>query len=238
MRYLLLAFLFLALSCSSDTDTTQEKIPDQSFTESFDQAVLAISRGWVFSNQSVVLGTTNWSNPSDPPFEAYLPAGSANGYLWADYNSTTSAAGIISNWAISPELIMQNGDKISFYTRAQLYGVNGDSTDFANRLQVRLNIRNTGLDVGSGSSVGDYTELLVDINPGYAEFILSDWTNRLPDALNAFPHRWTRFEATIRGLAEPVKGRFAFRYYMEEAGNNGRGSAIGLDQVTYLSVSR
>ena len=238
MRVLLPAILFLVFSCSSDPDTTQEQVPDQSFTESFDQASSAVSRGWVFSNQSVVLGTTNWNNPSDPPFDAYLPSGSTNSYLWADYNSTTSAAGIISNWAISPELIFQNGDKISFYTRAQLYGLNGDSTDFANRLQVRLNTRNTGLDVGSGNSVGDYTDLLVDINPTYAEFILSDWNNRLPDALNAFPHRWTRFEATIKGLPEPVKGRFAFRYFMEDAGNNGRGSAIGIDQVEYLSISR
>ena len=55
------------------------------------------------------------------------------------------------------------------------------------------------------------------------------------EAKQAYPHVWTRFEATVSGLDAPTKGRFAFRYFTEEAGNNGRASSIGVDSVAYIS---
>ena len=107
-----------------------------------------------------------------PPFEAFFSQNGPAGYLWADYNSTSSAAGVISNWAVSPVLTLQNGDKISFYTRAQIYFYNDDSTDFVNRLQVRINIKNTGTNTGDGANAGDFNVLLLDINPGYRAFLI------------------------------------------------------------------
>jgi hypothetical protein len=238
-RYILCLFLLLILvSCGKSDDTDQPETPETGFVEEFDQASAAASKGWVFINRSVNPGSTNWTNPSEPPFAAFSPSGSPNGYLWADFNSTSSASGIISNWALSPPLTLRNGDRIRFYTRAQLYWFNGDSTDFANRLQVRVNPRNEGTDVGSGANAGDFNTLLLDINPAYAEFLLQPWTNREPAALSAFPHQWTRFEATVSGLAGPSNGRFAFRYFMEGAGTNGRGSAIGIDRVEYLPAGQ
>lgn len=234
-QYALYALLLLyLLSCNKDDAPDPDAEPATGFVEEFDQASAAAAKGWVFINRSVNPGPTNWGNPSEPPFTAFSPAGSTNGYLWADFNSTSSAAGIISNWAVSPPVTLRNGDRIRFYTRAQLYWFNGDSTDFANRLQVRINARNEGTEVGNGAATGDFNTLILDINPAYEEFLLQSWINREPGALSAFPHQWTRFEATVRDLAGPVAGRFAFRYFMEAAGTNGRGSAVGIDRVEYI----
>jgi hypothetical protein len=230
----ILAFA-LVISCNKDSASDMPEIPDQSFVEEFESAVLADARGWDYINKSVDLGSTAWGNPSEPPFEAFSYSTNPNGYLWADFNSTSSAAGIISNWALSPPITMQNGDKIVFHTRAQLYYFNNDSTDFVNRLQVRINTRNTGQEVGNGTSTGDFNTLLLDINPGYNEFLYIPWQNREASALSAYPHRWTRFEAVISGLPGPTEGRFAFRYFVEGGGNNGRATAVGIDQVSYIS---
>lgn len=234
-----ISVIFCLLACSkNDSPAVINDIPDQSFTESFDQSSEAVSRGWTFLNKSIDLGNTQWGNPVVPPFDAYFSQNGPAGYLWADYNSTSSAAGVISNWAVSPVITLQNGDKISFYTRAQIYFYNTDSTDFVNRLQVRMNIKNTGTNTGNGVNTGDFNILLLDINPGYRAFLYTPYMQRDPDARQAYPHLWTRFEATVSGLLTPIEGRFAFRYFVEEAGNNGRSTAIGIDEVNYVSVNR
>jgi hypothetical protein len=240
-QYFYLVIISLSfISCSKDDSGNENsiEIPDQSFTESFDTASAAEKKGWVFLNKSVNPGTTNWSNPSTPPFAAFSSENGPAGYLWADYNSTSSAAGVISNWAVSPVLTLQNGDKISFYTRSELYFFDNDSTDFVNRMQVRLNRKNTGTMTGEGTSTGDFNVLLLDINSAYRSFFYTPFINRDPDARLAYPHRWTRFEAVVTGLDAPVEGRFALRYFVEDAGNNGRSSSIGIDEVSYESVNK
>lgn len=236
----LLSILTLLQSCKDDSYLlAPPPVPDQSFVEEFDTATNAYNRGWRFINRSDLIGRTNWQNPTiltGIPFMSY--SGTGNGYLWADYQSTSSDAGVISNWAVSPELTMQNGDKIIFYTRAELDFFNNDSTDFVNRLQVRLN-KTTSLNCGTGTDPGDFTVPLLDVNPFYYEFLKSAFNNPssplFQQARQAFPHVWTRFEATVIGLSAPTKGRFAFRYFMEGAGGNGRGSSIGIDAVSYVS---
>jgi hypothetical protein len=238
-KYFFLVFISLiSFACSKDENGNNENIPDNSFSESFDDAKAAEKEGWTFINNSIDLGATQWSNPSVPPFNAFASLTGQAGYLWADYKSTSSAAGIISNWAVSPILTIQNGDKISFYTRSELYYFNKDSTDFGNRLQVRMNPKNTGVNTGSGESYGDFNVLLLDINPTYLEFLYTPFVNRDPDARLAYPHRWTKFEAVVKDLSNPVEGRFAFRYFVEDAGNNGRSTSIGIDEVKYESVKK
>ena len=235
-----ICILTLLQSCKDDRYLLEPPpVPDQSFVEEFDTAQNAYNRGWRYINRSDLIGRRNWQNPdgnSGVPFLSW--SGTGNGYLWADYQSTASAAGTISNWAVSPEVVMQNGDKIVFYTRTQLYFFNGDSTDFVNRMQVRLN-KTTSLNCGDGTDAGDFTIPLLDVNPFYYEFLKSAFNNPAnplySQARQAYPHVWTRFEATVIGLNEPTKGRFAFRYFTEEAGNNGRGSSIGIDSVAYIS---
>jgi len=235
------SILTLLLSCKDDRYLLDPPpVPDQSFVEEFDTAQKAYDKGWRFINRSDVIGRTNWQNPTSLtgiPFISY--SGTGNGYIWADYQSTSGAAETISNWAVSPQLIMQNGDKIVFYTRCELVALSPTvTTDFVNRMQVRLN-KTTSLNCGNGNDPGDFTVPLLDINPFYNEFILQSFNNpadpRHLEAKQAYPHVWTRFEATVSGLSEPTKGHFAFRYFTEGAGNNGRGSSIGVDSVAYIS---
>jgi len=235
------SILTLLQSCKDDSYLlAAPPVQDQSFVEEFDTAQKAYERGWRYINRSELIGRANWQNPTSLtgiPFLSY--SGTGNGYLWVDYQSTSGAAVTISNWAVSPELIMQNGDKIVFYTRCELLAFSSTiTTDFVNRMQVRMN-KTTSLNCGDGIDPGDFTIPLLDINPFYKEFILESFNNpadpRHLEARQAYPHVWTRFEATVSGLSEPTKGRFAFRYFTELAGNNGRGSSIGVDSVAYIS---
>jgi hypothetical protein len=114
-----------------------------------------------------------------------------------------------------------------------LYAVSAtDSTDFSNRLQLRINIKNDGLDIGNGAGVGDFTVKLLDIDSTYQEY----HTNPAQYSPNAYPAYWTRFEGQIKDLEKPVKGRFAFRYFMLQGGYNGRGSEVAIDSVAYVSI--
>lgn len=236
-----ISILTLLQSCKDDRYLlAPPPVPDQSFVEEFDTAKVAYNKGWRFINRSDEIGRSVWQNPdglTGIPFLSW--SGTGAGYLWVDYQSTSSDAGIISNWAVSPEIIMQNGDKIVFYTRNQLYSFAGDSTDFINRMQVRMN-KTTSLNCGDGADPGDFTVPLLDINPFYYEFSKNAYINPLnpnfQKARQAYPHVWTRFEATVIGLNGPTKGRFAFRYFIEGGGLNGFGSSVGVDSVAYIGV--
>lgn len=235
-----ICILTLLQSCRDDRYLlTPPPVPDQSFVEEFDTAQNAYNRGWRFINRSEAVGRTGWQNPDGMtgiPFQSW--SGTGTGYLWSDYRATSAAAATISNWAVSPEVIMQNGDQIVFYTRCELLFFGGDSTDFVNRMQVRMN-KTTSMNVGDGIDPGDFTVPLLDINPFYYEFLKSAFINPAhplyQQARQAYPHVWTKFTATVTGLNEPTKGRFAFRYFTEGAGSNGRGSSIGVDSVAYIS---
>lgn len=217
-------------------------ISDQSFNEEFDSVDAAYDRGWRYINVSEPMGTGFWAQgmfndplvtgfPTPIPFNAFSSKGSYVGFIGTDFTSTSAAQGVISNWVISPVLTMQNGDLIQFYTRAPVYDIGGgDSTDFSNRLQVRLNLKNEGTNVGSGDDAGDFTRTVLDINPSYLE---AHTDPSLADP-SAFPIRWTKFEAKVGGLNGAVKGRFAFRYYVVDGGSNGLGSGVAIDSVAYI----
>ena len=227
--------LFIFQSCKDDSYLLDAPpIPNQSFVEEFDTIQNAHDRGWRFINRSHDIGVTDWEQGSiSGGIFPYSSRGTNVGFISSDYQATAGAAETISNWAISPSTWMKNGDKIIFYTRCLLYAIaGGDATDYANRLQVRVNPVDDGLNVGDAEDPGDFTKTLLDINPFYIEYhILS------PDP-TAYPALWTRFEATVFGLNKPMKSRFALRYFVEEAGNNGRGSEIAVDSVAFVSVNR
>ena len=232
-------------SCRDDSYlTVAPPPPDASFVQEFDSINAAYDKGWRYYNVSVPKGTGFWVQGlfNDPnitgfpgiiPFPAWSSKGSYVGYIGADYTSTSAAAGTISNWVVSPVTLMKAGDKIVFYTRGLvLPTATADSTDYANRLQVRVNTYNDGTNVGSGTDAGDFAKLVLDINPKYKFFHTQA---SLYDA-TAYPSTWTKFEATIDNLPAPVKGRFAFRYFVEGGGSNGLGTAVAIDSVAYISA--
>ncbi|MCW3074764.1 MAG: hypothetical protein JWP69_1833 [Flaviaesturariibacter sp.] len=235
-----LVSVVLLQSCKDDSNlAAPPPVPDQSFVEEFDTVSAALSRGWKLINVSVPKGSGIWQQGGDitPWFQAFSSNGSNAGFIGADYLSTSAAAGIISNWLVSPVVTYKNGDKISFYTRTLIYnaappGAPVDSTDYANRLQLLIS-QNDGLNVGNGDESGDFSAL-IDINPNYIEY----HSNPALYSPFAYPARWTRFETTISGLNAPKTGRLAFRYFVEGAGSNGLGSGVAIDKVEFKSASK
>jgi hypothetical protein len=188
----------------------------QAFTESFTTVTTSCTApvvGWVADNNSPAGGTTCWfqSNP------AVIP-GQSGGAISANFNNTTGT-NTISNWLMSPNRTFSNGDVITFYTRTVT------TQQFPDRLQVRLSLAGTSVNVGTtATDVGDFTTLLLDINPTYA--------------LGVYPSVMTQFTITLSGLPAPTSGRIAFRYFVEEGGPTGDNSdTIGIDTFAYTPGS-
>ena len=190
----------------------------QSFTENFDNITLLTGNGWSLQNNSSPTGTTSWfqgtSVAGGGPFDSYN--GAANAYIGANYNNTGNT-GDISNWLITPNITIRNGDVIAFYTRK----ANPDA--YADRLQVRMSTNGASTNVGAGAAgVGDFTTLLLDINPTLI--------------LGVYPTSWTLYTITVSGLSAPTSGRFAFRYFVTNGGYSGANSDyIGIDNVVYTA---
>src|SRR5689334_22110648 len=178
-RFLYLcAFIpFLLESCVKDSTASLQPppVPDQSFVEEFDTATAAYDRVWRYINVSDPLGSGFWTQgmfnnptltgfPAPIPFPAYSSKGTYVVFIGADYTSTSAAAGVISNWVVSPVVSMRNGDKIVFYTRTlalpyQLSASVIDTSDFGNRMQVLISTSGESTNVGSGVDPGDFTGL-------------------------------------------------------------------------------
>jgi hypothetical protein len=113
--------------------------------------------GWAQINNSSPLGTTGWFQGNTEVFSAHQ--GPADSYIGANFNNTGSV-GTISNWLLTPEMVLQDGATISFYTRT------ADGSTWADRLEVRMSVNGGSTDVGStATSVGDFTTLLLSVNP-------------------------------------------------------------------------
>ncbi|HWS99777.1 MAG TPA: Calx-beta domain-containing protein [Pyrinomonadaceae bacterium] len=162
------------------------------------------SRGWIFRNQSSPKGATSWHNGYTPEVQHGWPSPQAgSGYMAVQSSSTDYFGGKVSNWAILPQLSGQRaGDTLTFYA------INLPSNNTPT-LQVRYS-PNGGTNTGSGAdAVGDFTEVLLDINP-------------LPAG------GWNRYSVTL-----PGSGRIALRYYIARACNYGCGSSYtGIDTLS------
>jgi hypothetical protein len=200
-------------------------LPQQSrsFTEEFDTVANLYSKGWVFINNSKPQGAATWqqgvyaSGKFGPDgFPAFSYKASGDEYVFAGYASGNGTA-TLSSWMVTPPIEMKNGDKFSFYTRTFT------GSTFPDRLQVRINTTDNSADIGfDSSSVGKFTTLLRDINPGLTT--------------SGYPQTWTKYEFTISGLSTLLKRRIAFRYYVPNGGTTGANSnAIGIDKFEFIS---
>ena len=223
----LLIFSATVISCKKDSSNTTSapKLVGSSYTEEFDTVTSAYDRGWRFLNRSTPVGASEWVTADTTLFtttSAYSNSSSNPGFIMCD-NTTLCFGkipdGVGSNWLVSPSTVMKNGDSIVFYA------MSADNT-FEDRLQLRINPSDDSLSVGLGTDVGRFTNLLLDINPMYDQ------------SINPFQNTWTRYSAKIYGLSKPIVGRFAFRSFLQYNGGlyYMAGSAIGIDQVSYISV--
>ncbi|MCB9154482.1 MAG: choice-of-anchor J domain-containing protein, partial [Caldilineae bacterium] len=172
-------------------------------------------QGWFFQNNSEPLGVTDWFQGNDGVFPSQ--AGATTAYIAANFNNSGSP-GTISNWMLTPEMSMSDGDTLSFWTRT----VTGST--FPDRLQVRLSTAGSSTNVGVGANdVGDFTTLLLDINPSLLQ--------------GGYPDDWAQYTITLSGLPGGMAdGRVAWRYFVTDAGPTGANSNyIGIDTVEYVA---
>src|SRR5205823_6701008 len=98
-------------------------------TQGFDDISTLPGLGWVQTNHSAVVGATNWFQGNSAVFPAQ--SGAPTSYIAANFNNTTGT-NTISNWLLTPPLPLQNGARMTFYTRTV------DVPMFPDRLQVRM----------------------------------------------------------------------------------------------------
>ena len=243
LSLLLLFSVILIISCTKDKlKNSAPVIPpvdsaNSSFVEEFNNVSDLRAKGWVFKNNSDPVGTNGWRQglyeaaPSSKfpvpviGFQAYSASSSPNDFISCDASSV-NLQGNISTWLFTPELKIKNGDKIIFWARAL------DDQQFPvytiDRMQVLLDTTGTTPDIGNTAiSTGNFSKLLLDINPDYVE-----------NDLGGFPIKWTYYSITVSGLITPVKaGRIAFRYLGTDAGVNGPNyaSVVGIDSLAFVS---
>lgn len=217
MKKILLIGLFLSLAFVNAQTTNV-------YSYGFDTAFAA---DWVMTNQSSPVGASVWTKASytTPLSNAIfgsgntstVPVGQAGGnnsFALVNFNSTTGA-GTISNWLITPVVSVKDGDIISFYTRK---GTDG-TTDYPDRLELRYSVAGTTVTPSSGASdVGSFTNVGVTVNPTLAAGFV-------------YPKTWTKYSFTITGIgATPIAVKFGFRYYVTDGGPSGNNSdLIGID---------
>jgi hypothetical protein len=181
-----------------------------SLDEGFDN--ITILPGWVMINHSEPLGVADWFQGTDTVFPAF--DGPPTAYIAANFNDT-SGVGTISNWLLTAQVRLESGSTLTFYTRTP------EMSTFPDRLQVRMSTNGASTNVGTGAfDVGDFTNLLLDINPTYM--------------MGGYPETWTQFTVNVNGTPPGTLGRLAFRYFVENGGPNGtRSNYIGIDRAVY-----
>lgn len=105
-------------------------------SEGFEDVAGLPGQGWVFLNQSTPSGSTGWFQGVPALFPA--AAGPADSYIAANFNNAVFG-GTVSNWLLTPQLELANGEWFSFslrllgeglLDRVEVYlGSNGASTD-------------------------------------------------------------------------------------------------------------
>lgn len=150
-------------------------------------------------------------------------AGGANSFAVVgklSTSNTTTAGTTLSNWLLTPSVTVENGNVVSFYTR------NGTASSLTNaakadRLEFRMSTNgafSTEPSLGN-TDVGDYTNLLVQVNPALT--------------LSGYPTTWTKYSYTITGFTAPTQCKFAFRYFVTNGGTNGtKSDIIGIDSFS------
>jgi Secretion system C-terminal sorting domain len=188
----------------------------QSISEGFDNVFgLYTSGNWFTKNNSNPNNGNIWYQDAGN-FTAY--SGATNSSITAGWYCTdTVGTGDASVWLFTPPVILNNGDSISFYT------ISYNNAVYPDRMELRLNTTTTDTLVGTTeTSVGNYTTLLLTINPSL------DFTS--------YPMVWTKYSVALTGMSGNP-GRIAFRYMVPNTGGSGtNGSVVGIDDFYFKSI--
>ena len=192
------------------------------------------AEGWIRTNQSSPSTTTTWGNGAwvppiaSPLFGGTTPVGQEGGlnsFAFVNYSSTGTVSptgtlvgtGTISNWFITPEIPVKDGDIVSFWTRKGTESTSPNA-DFADRLEFRMSTAATTVVPSGGSAgLGSFTTLGLSVNPN----LLTGFV---------YPKVWTKYTYVVSGVPTETLVRFAFRYFVTNAGPEGLNSdMIGID---------
>lgn len=209
--------LLLAMACSALYVNSQVI-----FSEGFTSVWTPTAQGWSIVNNSQPVGTTSLIQGNGAAtFPAFV--GAPDDFIAMNYNSTSGAGGI-STWLITPTLVLMNGMVFEFATRTTT-----GTPVYPDRLQVRMSpVINTSVPSGS-ASVGTFTNLMLDINPNLTTLTNTSVSN---GTVNGYPQAWTVYSLTVSGLSFPTIGNIAFRYFVQNGGISGNNSNyIGIDEV-------
>lgn len=180
--------------------------------------------GWICSNVSATLGSTNWFQGNPAVFAAQAGAG----YIGANFNNTTGT-NTISNWLITPVMQFGAGSELRFWARTTT------TINYADRLEIRASTGGSS-NGGTPTSTGDFSILLGTINPSE---VTATGTCGVPaGAPNAggFPNVWCEYLLTnANGIPNSGSGRIAFRYFVNNGGPTGANSNyIGIDTFSFV----
>ncbi len=180
--------------------------------ENFDNIANLPGSGWVLTNNSSPAGTTGWFQGNTAVFDAY--SGAPDSYIAANFNNA-GFGGNISNWLMTPVFDLSVPNRITFWTRTETGSIFPDS------LEVRLSTNGASSFVGStSSSVGDFTSLLLSINPTLS--------------VGGYPEGWTQYQIDLSAAGSGTNGRVGFRYLVTDTSVNG--DYIGIDSFTQTPV--
>lgn len=184
-----LLFLSLIVLFSIQTSFSQNPIKDVENFETFPS-------GWrVETLSSANHGMYGWEKlPSTSSGSALNGTGSSA--MMAGMAKDPTEGDVVSQWLITKQFSVTNGDIISFWTKSH---TNSSGED---RLQVRLSSTG-GISIPSNPfQAGDFDILLDDINSGNAK--------------GGYPSNWTKKTYIVSGLpnGKVVNTHFALRYYL------------------------
>ena len=210
-----------------------------SFNEGFESPDNTIpqlqSEGWTFINNSNPLGiqTAGWVIDNDAP---PLFANSGSNWIGTGFQSGTAGSGnVVSDWMILPTMTFQQAASLTFFT------ISTGSNVFPDRLQVLLSLNGSSSNVGpagSTSNFGDFTNVLLDINPNYS----TTYTTGSTDPNNGYPNlgassaqKYVEYSSVPNlGKFAGDTGRIAFHYFLTNTLT--QGSDIAVDDIAVSNI--
>ena len=124
-------------------------------SEGFNDIATLPGDGWVLINDSAPPGSTGWFQGNPAVFPA--ASGPADSYIAANFNNA-AFGGTVSNWLLTPQLDLVNGESLNFSLRLLGEGV---------RDQVEVYVS----DSGASAALGDFSLLSTyssDVDTGWA----------------------------------------------------------------------
>ena len=197
------------------------------FKENFDTVSALPAQGWEMINKSNPLGTGEWKQ-GDYNLGALALTGDSTAFAQVDWTSTDTI-GTISDWLLSPTIMLQNYDTVTFFALAY------NSYQYPDRLELRMSMMGASDSVGvNDTTVGNFSTLLVSINPNLDTF-------NFPSVYGSYGSRidstWKRYTGVVNGLTGITSCRLGFRYYVTDGGTNGNNSStIGIDSLLIMRI--